>query len=124
MNFLADNWAAIIGYITVPIAWVFGGRMKAKTDAVSSMKIMYDDFLTVYKDRMTEVMNELSEMKSHNRELQNKFNEIQLSYAKEVEVSNNWQRLHSELEAKYNKLQSDYDKLKIEVNKLKGKSSI
>lgn len=119
MNFLADNWAAIIGYITVPIAWVFGGRMKAKTDAVSTMQNMYNGFLEDYKDRMTEVMTELSEMRKHNRELQNKFNEIQLSYAKEIEVSQNWERLHRELEAKYNKLQSDYDKLKLEVNKLK-----
>ena len=119
MNFLADNWAAIIGYITVPIAWVFGGRMKAKTDAVSTMQNMYNGFLEDYKDRMSEVIAELSEMRKHNRELQNKFNEIQLSYAKEIEVSQNWERLHRELEAKYNKLQSDYDKLKLEVNKLK-----
>ena len=119
MNFLADNWAAIIGYITVPIAWVFGGRMKAKTDAVSTMQNMYNGFLEDYKDRMSEVIAELSEMRKHNRELQNKFNEIQLSYAKEIEVSQNWERLHRELEAKYNKFQSDYDKLKLEVNKLK-----
>ena len=119
MNFLADNWAAIIGYISVPVAWVFGGRMKAKTDAVSTMQNMYNGFLEDYKDRMTEVMAELSEIRKHNRELQNKFNEIQLSYAKEIEVSQNWERLHRELEAKYNKLQSDYDKLKLEVQKIK-----
>ena len=119
MNFLQDNWLALVGYISVPIAWIFGGRMKAKTDAVSTMQNMYNGFLEDYKDRMSEVMNELSEMRKHNRELQNKFNEIQLSYAKEIEVSQNWERLHSELEAKYNKLQSDYDKLKSEVNKLK-----
>ena len=119
MNFLQDNWLALVGYISVPVAWVFGGRMKAKTDAVSTMQNMYNGFLEDYKDRMAEVMTELSEMRKHNRELQNKFNEIQLSYAKEIEVSQYWERLHRELEAKYNKLQSDYDKLKLEVNKLK-----
>jgi chromosome segregation ATPase len=119
MNFLQDNWLALVGYISVPVAWIFGGRMKAKTDAVSTMQNMYNGFLEDYKDRMSEVMTELSEMRKHNRELQNKFNEIQLSYAKEIEVSQNWERLHRELEAKYNKLQSDYDKLKLEVNKLK-----
>jgi len=119
MNFLADNWLALVGFIATPIAWIFGGRMKAKSDAVTSMQNMYNGFLEDYKDRMAEVMNELAEMRSHNRELQNKFNEIQLSYAKEIEVSQNWERLHRELEAKYNKLQSDYDKLKLEVNKLK-----
>jgi chromosome segregation ATPase len=119
MNFLQDNWLALVGYISVPIAWIFGGRMKAKTDAVSTMQNMYNGFLEDYKDRMAEVMTELSEMRKHNRELQNKFNEIQLSYAKEIEVSQNWERLHRELEAKYNKLQLDHEKLKAEVNKLK-----
>ncbi len=119
MNFFADNWLALMGYISVPVAWVFGGRMKAKTDAVTSMQLMYDGFLNDYKDRMADVMSELSEIRTHNRELQNKFNEIQLSYAKEVEVSQNWERQHKILEAKYNKLQKDYDTLKLEVNKLK-----
>jgi len=119
MNFLADNWLALMGFIASPIAWIFGGKMKAKTDAVSSMQNMYNGFLEDYKDRMSEVMAELSEMRTHNRELQNKFNEIQLSYAKEIEVSQNWERQHKILEAKYNKLQKDYDTLKLEVNKLK-----
>jgi chromosome segregation ATPase len=119
MNFFADNWLALMGFIASPIAWIFGGKMKAKTDAVSSMQLMYDGFLSDYKDRMSEVMAELSEMRTHNRELQNKFNEIQLSYAREIEVSQNWERLHNELEAKYNKLQLDHEKLKAEVNKLK-----
>jgi len=119
MNFFAENWLALMGFIASPIAWVFGGKMKAKTDAVSSMQLMYDGFLSDYKDRMSEVMAELSEIRKHNRELQNKFNEIQLSYAKEIEVSQNWERLHNELEAKYNKLQLDHEKLKAEVNKLK-----
>jgi len=118
MNFFIENWLALIGFITTPIAWVFGGRMKAKSDAVTSMQSMYDGFLSDYKDRMTEVMTELSEIRKHNRDLQNKFNDIQLSYAKEVEVSSNWEKLHRELEEKYNKLQKDYDCLKVKVTKL------
>jgi septation ring formation regulator EzrA len=119
MNFFKENFITLMGYISAVLVYIFTGRPKAKQDAVTSMKIMYDDFLIIYKDRMSEVMLELSEMRTHNRELQNKFNDIQLSYAKEIEVSQNWERLHRELEAKYNKLQSDYDKLKLEVNKLK-----
>jgi predicted nuclease with TOPRIM domain len=119
MNFFIENWLALIGFITTPIAWVFGGRMKAKSDAVTSMQSMYDGFLSDYKDRMTEVMTELSEIRKHNRDLQNKFNEIQLAYAREIEVSQNWERQHKILEGKYNKLQKDYDTLKLEVNKLK-----
>jgi hypothetical protein len=119
MNFFKENWITLMGYISAVLVWIVSGRPKAKQDAVTSMKTMYDDFLIVYKDRMLEVITELSEMKLHNRELQNKFNEIQLSYAKEVEVSQNWERQHKILEAKYNKLQKDYDTLKLEVNKLK-----
>jgi hypothetical protein len=119
MNFFKENFITLMGYISAVLVYIFTGRPKAKQDAVSTMKIMYDDFLIVYKDRMLEVITELSEMKLHNRELQNKFNEIQLSYAKEVEVSQNWERQHKILEAKYNKLQKDYDTLKLEVNKLK-----
>ncbi len=118
MNFFIDNWQILIGVISTPIAWIYGGKMKQKTDAVSSMQSMYDGFLTDYKDRMTEVMTELSEIRKHNRDLQMKFNDIQLSYAKEIEISQNWERLHKELEEKYTRLQKDYDILKAKVSKL------
>lgn len=119
MSFLIENWQILIGVISTPIAWFFGGKMKQKSDAVISMQSMYDGFVSDYKDRMTEVTTELTEIRKHNRDLQIKFNEIQLSYAKEIEVSQNWEKLHRELENKYTKLQKDYDSLKIEVNKLK-----
>lgn len=119
MNFLEENWFALIGYLSGPIAWIVSGRLKEKSDAVSSMQLMYDGFIGDYKNRMDEVMKELMDMRVHNRALQNSFNEIQLAYAKETEISNKWQMLHNELETKYNKLQKDYESLKAEVNKLK-----
>lgn len=119
MNFFYDYWQAILAALTAPVAWFFGGRAKAKQDAVSTMKVMYDDFLTVYKNRMDEVMAEVVEMKKHNLTLQTDFNNIQMSYAKEVEKSQNWEKLHRVLTDKYNELAKDHENLKGLYSKLK-----
>lgn len=119
MNFIYEYWQTIIGILAAPVAWFFGGRAKAKQDAVSTMKTMYDDFLTVYKNRMDEVMAEVVEIKKHNLSLQTDFNTIQLSYAKEVEKSQNWEKLHRELTTKYTSLKALYDKLKLDFDKHK-----
>lgn len=127
MNWLLDNWALILGAVTTPIAWFFGGKQakkveikKANGDAVATMQSVYDQFLQDYKDRMNEVMADLNFVKDHNRELQTQFNKIQLDYAKEVERSQNWEKLHRELTAKYMILERDYDELKGLYEKLKA----
>ena len=119
MNFFNEYWQEILAALTAPVAWFFGGKAKAKQDAVSTMKVMYDDFLTVYKNRMDEVMQEVVEIKKHNLTLQTDFNNIQMSYAKEVEKSQNWEKLHRVLTDKYNELAKDHDKLKGLYDKLK-----
>jgi hypothetical protein len=119
MNFFYDYWQAILAALTAPVAWFFGGKAKAKQDAVSTMKVMYDDFLTVYKNRMDEVMQEVVEIKKHNLTLQTDFNNIQMSYAKEVEKSQNWEKLHRVLTDKYNELAKDHESLKGLYDKLK-----
>ena len=129
MNFFAQNWEivlGVIGVISTPIAWVFGGKQakkveikKASADAVATMQGVYDQFLTDYKDRMTEVMGELTTVKNSNIDLQRQFNEIQLQYAKEVEKSQNWEKLHRELMDKYALLEREYEQLKIDHDQLK-----
>jgi predicted nuclease with TOPRIM domain len=119
MNFLIEYWQAILAALTAPIAWFFGGKAKARQDAVSTMKVMYDDFLTVYKNRMDEVMAEVVAIKKHNLTLQTDFNNIQMSYAKEVEKSQNWEKLHRQLTDKYNELAKDHESLKVLYSKLK-----
>jgi predicted nuclease with TOPRIM domain len=118
-NFFHEYWQTIIATLSAPIAWFFGGRAKSRQDAVSTMKTMYDDFLTVYKNRMDEVMQEVTEIKKHNLTLQTDFNNIQMSYAKEVEKSQNWEKLHRELTDKYNELASKHENLKGLYSKLK-----
>jgi len=119
MNFFNEYWQEILAALTAPVAWFFGGKAKAKQDAVSTMKVMYDDFLTVYKNRMDEVMAEVVEIKKHNLTLQTDFNNIQMSYAKEVEKSQNWEKLHRVLTDKYNELAKDHENLKGLYDKLK-----
>jgi predicted nuclease with TOPRIM domain len=118
-NFFYEYWQTIVATLSAPIAWFFGGRAKSRQDAVSTMKTMYDDFLTVYKNRMDEIMQEVTEIKKHNLTLQTDFNNIQMSYAKEVEKSQNWEKLHRVLTEKYNELAKDYESLKGLYAKLK-----
>lgn len=133
MEWLVNNWMLILGAITTPIAWIFGGKQakaqemkkgeadikKGNADAVATMQGVYDQFLEDYKARMSEVINELSEIKINYQTLQGQFNEIQLAYAKEVERSQNWEKLHRELTDKYNALEKDHDQLKALYEKLK-----
>jgi len=126
MEFLINNWLAIVSTISIPVAWIFGGKQakkveikKANGDAVATMQSVYDQFLSDYKDRMTEVMGELTAVKNSNIDLQRQFNEIQLQYAKEVEKSQNWEKLHRELMDKYALLEKEYEQLKIDHDALK-----
>ena len=52
-------------------------------------------------------------------EMQTQFNSIQMAYAKEVEQSQNWEKLHRELTDKYNMLAKDHEELKGLYSKLK-----
>ncbi len=123
------NWEIILGIsgvIASPIAWIFGGRQsknieikKASTDAISSMQSIYDSFLQDYRDRMGEVVVELQTVKASNTELQKQFNELHVQYAKEVERSQNWEKLHNELKHRYNDLIKIYEALQKDHNKLK-----
>ena len=68
---------------------------------------------------MDEVMAEVVAIKKHNLTLQTDFNNIQMSYAKEVEKSQNWEKLHRQLTDKYNELAKDHESLKVLYSKLK-----
>lgn len=136
LSWFAENWALILGggSLSTALGWFFGGKQakeleikkgesdikKGNSDAVASMQIVYDQFLSDYKERMNEVMLELTGMKEHNKQLQSQFNDIQLSYAKEVEKSQNWEKLHRELNDKYVSLEKDHDSLKVLYEKLKS----
>jgi septation ring formation regulator EzrA len=119
MNWIVENWEFIAGAVSAPIAYFFGGKMKQKTDAIVTMQTIYDSFLDDYKLKMSDVMQELKNVKDHHKELQKQFNEIYLQYAKEVEVSQNWEKLHREIKEKYESLKNDHEKLKEEFKQYK-----
>jgi hypothetical protein len=133
ITFLENYWTTIITTLAIPIAYLFGGKKKQEIDlkqsdanAVITMQSVYDSFLGDYKERMTEVMEELLNVKEHNKSLQKQFNEMQLQYAKEIETSQNWEKLHRELKLQYlelekhhSLLQKDHDKLKKEFEQFK-----
>ena len=128
-NFFYDNWMGIIGVISAPLAYVFGGKQrqnvelkKGNADAVSTMQSVYDDFLQDYKYRMDEVMDELKQSRLNYNELQRQFNSMNLSYTHEVEVSQNWEKLHREMTIKYDALKKDHDLLRKEVEALRKKT--
>jgi len=121
-----DIVLGVIGILTSPIAWIFGGRQtkkmemkKGSIDAISSMQTLYDNFLQDYKDRMNEVISELVFVKANNTELQRQFNELHLQYAKEIERSQNWEKLHNELKLRYDSLTKAYESLQKDHDKLK-----
>lgn len=128
-SFILQYWEIALSAITLiggGVGYFFGGKQaknielrKSSADAVSSMQTVYDQFLEDYKVRMNEVMLELASLKDTNSRLQIQFNEIHLQYAKEVEKSQNWEKLHRELTRKHMALEKDHEKLKSLYEKLK-----
>lgn len=115
--------AAVLGY---PAAWYFGGKRKTDAeikkndvDVVTAISEMYNTFLVQYKTRMDEMQFEVTCVKEHYKSIQLQFNDMSLAYTREVEVSQNWERLHKELKQKYDELQKSYNDLKIDHDALK-----
>jgi len=75
-----------------------------------------------FRSQIDELRQQLIITQGQSGALQTQFNDIQLAYAKEVEQSQNWEKLHRELLAKYNNLEALYEKLKEDFDKHKKAS--
>lgn len=113
----------VLGY---PLAWYFGGKRKSdsevkknEVDVVTAISEMYNTFLIQYKSRMDEMQLEVTGVKDHYRLIQMQFNDMSLAYTREVEVSQNWEKLHKELKEKYDELEKNYEALKKDHDALK-----
>jgi hypothetical protein len=113
----------VLGY---PLAWYFGGKRKTESEAkkndvdvVTAISEMYNTFLVQYKTRMEEMQVEVTCVKNHYKAIQLQFNDMSLAYGREVEVSQNWEKLHKELTVKYIELEKKYDALKKDHDLLK-----
>ena len=151
MNFLADNWLTLMGFLSAPIMYFLGGRQEknqqlkkgdveieaAEVDYAvkvrelyeslldqankdkESLKLDKDAIITEFKSEREYLRTQIDELKKQASSMQDQFNSIQLAYAKEVEQSQNWEKLHRELLAKYNSLEALYEKLKEDFDKHK-----
>lgn len=135
MNFFIENWLAIVGLLSAPLAWVFGGKQAKKAeiknvngDFLTKVQAIYDGLVEDLKADRDELKacnieqdSQIKELRNDVRGLQKQFNDLYLSYAKEVEASTFWKEKFSELEKKYNQLEQDHEMLKQEFELYKAK---
>jgi septation ring formation regulator EzrA len=126
MNFLIENWIAIVSTLSIPIAWIFGGKQAKKIeiknsngDFLTKVQNIYDALVEDLKaDRddlracNLEQDNNIKELRNDVRDLQKQFNDLYIAYAKEVEASKYWKSKFDELENKYKILEKDHEALK------------
>lgn len=120
MKWLFDNWQGILGggSITTIITYLVN-RKSTKADFLTKVEGIYSGLVDELKEDRESLKNDLKEFKTDLRTLQEQFNNIQLAYAKEVERSQNWEKLHRELNEKYISLEKDHEALKLFCEKLK-----
>lgn len=126
MIWLLENWLAVVSTISIPIAWIFGGKQAKKIeiknsngDFLNKVQTIYDslvDDLKADRDELKacniEQDNNIKELRNDVRSLQKQFNDLYLAYAKEVEASKYWKDKFDELEGKYIVLEKDHEALK------------
>jgi chromosome segregation ATPase len=72
-----------------------------------------------FKQEKEYFRSQVDSLRTQLSEMQTQFNTIQIAYAKEVEQSQNWEKLHRELTDKYNELARKHEDLKGLYSKLK-----
>jgi hypothetical protein len=84
-----------------------------------ALKSDKDAIVAEFKEEKEYFRTQVDELRKQAGDMQIQFNAMQLAYAKEVEQSQNWEKLHRELLEKYNALKTLYDKLKEDFDKHK-----
>lgn len=126
MIWLLENWVAVVSTLSIPVAWVFGGKQAKKVelknsngDFLNKVQTIYDalvDDLKADRDELkacnVEQSNDIADLRNDVRSLQKQFNDLYLAYAKEVEASKYWKDKFDVLEGKYIQLERDHEALK------------
>jgi predicted RNase H-like nuclease (RuvC/YqgF family) len=126
MNWFLENWIALVSTISIPVAWIFGGKQAKKVeiknsngDFLTKVQTIYDGLVEDLKADRDELKacnveqdKNISELRNDVRSLQKQFNDLYLAYAKEVEASKFWKDKFDELEKKYNILEKDHEALR------------
>ena len=85
-----------------------------------SLKLDRDSIITEFKLEKEYFRSQLDDLRKQATTMQDQFNTMQLAYAKEVEQSQNWEKLHSELKQQFLKLSEEHEELKAFCEKLKA----
>ena len=107
---IIEYWKEISGAIGAVVLFIAGRKSTKLTekqqqvDAITTMQKTYDTFLGHYDSQYKKLVEQVGK-------LQSAFLELQLSYAKEIEKSENWEKLHRELERQYRDLEKKYNTL-------------
>ena len=126
MIWLLENWALIVSTISIPIAWIFGGKQAKKIelknsngDFLTKVQNIYDGLVEDLKSDREELRacnveqsKDIADLRNDVRSLQKQFNDLYLAYAKEVEASKYWKDKFDALELKYIALEKDHESLK------------
>ena len=84
-----------------------------------ALKSDKEAIIAEFKQEKEYFRTQVDELRKQAGEMQIQFNSMQIAYSKEVEQSQNWEKLHRELLEKYNSLKGLYDKLKEDFDKHK-----
>ena len=129
IDFISQNWGVLLGggSITGVLSWFFYGRKNNDIEYLSKQQAVFDklqheimkdrdyyksELVQERKDRKEEVLyfrNKIDEVNGRADTLQGQFNSMSISYTKEVEVSQNWEKLYREVGKKYDDLSKKYD---------------
>ena len=132
MNWFLENWQGLLGGGTfTTLLTYFANKKQNKADFLTKVENIYSGLVDELKADRELLRDENKSFKDVLSKLQDQFNSIQLAYAKEVEQSQNWEKLHRELAKEheelkklYSQLKSLYDKLKAEFEKHKKQTEI
>jgi len=127
MNWILENWQGILGggSLTTIITY-FVNRNSNKADLIAKIQGIYDGLVSDLKTDREELKSchieqdsKIKQLSSDVRDLQKQFNDLYISYAKEVEASAFWKEKFSDLEKKYTQLEADHETLKKEFETYK-----
>ena len=139
IEIIKANWATIVGggSITTFLGWFFYGRKNNNAEFTTKVQGIYDSLVDdlkkdrdllkeenaqLKKDHKTDIeyfRTQLDEVRKQSAIMQGQFNDMSIAYSNEVQVSQNWEKLHRELNIKYSELQEAHNVLKLDHEKLK-----
>lgn len=139
IEFIAQNWVVIVGSGTLTsfFGWMVFGRKNNDAEYTMKVRGIYDnlsddlkedrDFFKAesqatkeeHKKDVLYFREQLDSVRKDTSILQKQFNEMSMSYTKEVEVSKDWEKKHRELDISYKKLEASHNELKKDHEKLK-----